>query len=143
MALTISDSLKNKILDGFLNNTAGGTFDSGFLRIYSGSPPGANLATSDTVLVEITLPADSFAAASSGTAAKSGTWETDGGGADATGTAGYFRIVKSGDTNVGGGTEDRIEGTVTLTSGGGDLELDNTSITATQTVTIGSFTLSL
>ena len=141
MALTISDSLKDKILDGFLNNTAGGTFDTGFLRIYSGAPPGANLAATGDLLAEVTLPADAFAAAASGTSAKLGTWEDT--SANTGGTAGYFRMVKSGDTNVADGTEDRIEGTVTLTSGGGDLELDNTNITQTQVVTIGAFTLSL
>jgi len=34
-----------------------------------------------------------------------------------------------------------MQGTVTATGGGGDLELDNTSIAATQKVTITTFTL--
>jgi hypothetical protein len=55
--------------------------------------------------------------------------------ADANGTAGHFRIYDSG------GTTCHIQGSITATGGGGDMELNNTSIAATQTVTITSFTL--
>jgi hypothetical protein len=74
-----------------------------------------------------------MAAASSGSKAKSGTWEDA--SADATGTAAHFRIYASD------GTTQHIQGTVTATGGGGDLTLDNTSITAAQKVTITGFTL--
>lgn len=104
------------------------------LRIYSGSMP-ADCATaaSGTLLAEITLPSDWMAAASSGTKAKSGTW-TDS-SANATGTAGYFRIYDSG------GTTCHVQGTLTATGGGGDMTLDNTSIASAQSVTVSTFTL--
>ena len=104
------------------------------LRIYSGSPP-ADCATaaSGTKLVEMTLPSDWMANASSGSKAKSGTWQDT--SADNTGTAGYFRIYEST------GTTCHLQGTVTATGGGGDLTLDNTSIATGQSVTITGFTL--
>ena len=74
-----------------------------------------------------------MAAAASNSKAKSGTWEDT--SADATGTAAHFRLYQSD------GTTQKIEGTVTATGGGGDLELDSTSITAGQPVTITGFTL--
>lgn len=127
MAITINTTLKNTLLDGIDS-----VFNGGTLTIHTGSAPGANNAASGTVLATITLPADAFAAASSGTKALSGTWQDA--SADATGTAEHFRLVNSGSTQV-------LEGTVTATGGGGDMTLDNTSIAAGQQVTITSFTL--
>lgn len=81
----------------------------------------------------MSLPSDWMAAASSGSKAKSGTWQDA--SADATGTAAHFRIYASD------GTTAHMQGTVTATGGGGDLTLDNTSIASGQSVTITSFTL--
>jgi hypothetical protein len=58
-----------------------------------------------------------------------GTWSDT--SADNTGTAGHYRMTNGSDIE---------EGTVTATGGGGDLTLDNTSITSGQTVTITSWT---
>jgi hypothetical protein len=69
-------------------------------------------------------------AASSGSKSLSGTWQDP--TADATGTAGYFRITGSGGL---------IQGNVTATGGGGDMTIDNMSIAAGQQVTVTSFTL--
>jgi len=79
------------------------------------------------------LPSDWMAAASSGTKALAGTWSDA--SADATGTAAHFRIYDSG------GTVCHMQGTVTGTGGGGDIELNNTSIASTQVVSITSFVL--
>ena len=127
MAITTNTTFKNTILDGF--DTA---FNSGTLEIRTGSAPGAGNAATGTVLATITLPADAFAAASGGTKAKNGTWNDT--SADATGTAAHFRMV--GGSNI-------VEGTVTATGGGGDMELDSTSITSGQTVTITAFSFSV
>ena len=104
------------------------------LRVCSGSMP-ATVATaqSGTQLAELTLPSDWMAAASSGSKALSGTWQDA--SANATGTAGHFRLYDSG------GTTCHAQGTVTATGGGGDLTLDNTSIASGQSVTITSFTM--
>jgi hypothetical protein len=88
-------------------------------------------ADSGTVLATMTLPSDWLAAASSGSKAKSGTWQDT--SADAAGTAAHFRIYASD------GTTAHIQGTVTATGGGGDMTLDNTSIASGQQVTISSF----
>jgi len=103
------------------------------LRIYSGSPP-ADCATaaSGTLLAEATLPSD-WATESNGVLTKSGTWSDS--AANATGTAGYYRIYDSGGTNCG------IQGTVTATGGGGDMTVDNTSFATNQVFTVTSFTL--
>lgn len=115
-------------------------FNSGVLEIRTGAPPGPNAADSGTLLASITLPADAFSGPSTGVLTKAGTWQDA--SADATGTAGHFRIKQSGDTGgASGATDERLEGTVTATGGGGDLTLDNTSIASGQAVTINSFTL--
>lgn len=127
MAITTNTTFKNTVLDGF--DTA---FNSGTLEIRTGSAPGAGNTATGTVLATITLPADAFAAASGGTKAKAGTWQDA--SADATGTAAHFRMT--GGSNI-------VEGTVTATGGGGDMELDSVSITAGQVVTITGFTFSV
>lgn len=130
MAIQFSVGARNGMLDAI--ETAGGT--TPHLRMYTGSPPAdcASAATG-TLLVDATLPSDWMAAASSGSKALSGTWQDA--SADGTGTAGYFRVWDSAVTNC------HIQGTITATGGGGDMTLDNTSITAGQTVTVTMFTL--
>ena len=130
MALQYSVAVRNAQLDA-LETTVG---TAPILEIRSGSPP-ADCATADsgTLLASMTLPSDWMAAASSGSKAKSGTW-TDA-SANATGTAGHWRIKDSG------GTTCHAQGTVTATGGGGDLTLDNTSIASGQAVTISTFAI--
>lgn len=129
MALQFSATVRNAMLDAI--ETAVGA--SAVLKIRSGAAP-ANCATADsgTVLATLSLPADWMAAASSGTKSKSGTWEDA--SADNAGTAGHFRIYASDGVTV------HAQGSVTVTGGGGDMTLDNTSISAAQVVTITSFT---
>lgn len=130
MAIQLSTTVRNARLDT-IESTIG---TSAILRIRSGSVP-ANCAAADagTVLATLNLPSDWMAAASSGSKALSGTWQDT--SADATGTAAHFRVYDSG------GSTCHIQGTVTATGGGGDMTLDNTSITSGQSVTITSFTL--
>jgi hypothetical protein len=78
-----------------------------------------------------------MAAAAAGAKAKSGTWQDT--SADGTGTAGHFRVYNSQATKDG--TTCFMQGSVTITSGGGDMEVDNTSIATGQTVTVTTFTL--
>ena len=130
MAVQLSVAVRNARLDAI--ETAIGT--EAVLKIRTGAAP-ADVATADsgTVLASLTLPSDWLAAASSGSKAKSGTWQDA--SADATGTAGHFRIYASD------GTTAHLQGTVTVTGGGGDLTLDNVSIASGQSVTISSFSL--
>lgn len=130
MAIQFSAAVRNARLDAI--ETAVGT--SAVLKIRSGSVP-ANVATADagTALATLNLPSDWMAAASGGSKALTGTWNDT--SADATGTAAHFRVYASD------GTTAHIQGTVTATGGGGDLQLDSTSITSGQTVTVTAFTL--
>lgn len=144
MAIEISTALRNQIIDGIVNAAAGIDFDGGVLEIRSGTPPGADAADGGTLLASITLPADAFGAAGASTdgqADKAGTWEDT--SADNGGTAGHFRIKQSGDGGGASTADERIEGTVTGTGGGGDIELDNTSISAGQSVEITSFNVNI
>lgn len=128
MAFQFSTAVRNAAIDQ-IETTIGA---APTLEIRSGSVP-ANCAAADsgTVLATMTLPSDWLAAASNGAKTILGTWQDL--SADATGTAGHFRI-KVGSTC-------HIQGTVTLTGAGGDMTLDNTSIVTGQQVTVTAFTL--
>ena len=130
MAIQLSVTVRNARLDAI--ETAIGA--SAVLKIRSGAPP-ATCATADsgTVLATLSLPSDWMAAAASGAKALSGTWQDA--SADAAGTAAHFRIYDSG------GTTCHLQGTITATGSGGDMELDNTNVAAGQQITITGFTL--
>ena len=130
MSLQFSVAVRNAMLDSI--ETTIGT--SAVLKIRSGTVP-ATCATADagTVLATLSLPSDWMAAASSGSKAKSGTWEDA--SADATNTAAHFRLYASD------GTTCHAQGTVTVTGGGGDMEVDNTSFATGQAFSITTFTL--
>ncbi len=128
MAVQLSVAVRNARLDA-IETTIGAT---AVLKIRSGSVP-ADCATADagTVLATLTLPSDWMAAASSGSKAKSGTWQDT--SADATGTAAHFRIYDSGGTVCG------LQGTVGV--GSGELQVDSVSFTAGQSFSITGFTI--
>lgn len=130
MTLKLSAAVRNAMLDAI--ETAVGI--NAVLKIRSGTVP-ADVATSDagTVLATLTLPSDWMAAASGGAKAKAGTWEDA--SADATGTAAHWRLYASD------GTTAHAQGTVTATGGGGDMEVNNTSLASGQPFTVTGFTL--
>jgi len=130
MTIQLSDAVRNARLDS-IESTIG---TSAVLQIRSGSAP-ANCAAanSGTVLATINCPTDYMAAASGGTKAKSGTWSDA--SADATGTAAHFRLFDSTATTC------HLQGTVTATGGGGDMEVSSTSFTAGASFEITTFTL--
>ncbi len=129
MAMQLSVAARNARLDS-IETVAGATAK---LQIRSGAQPATcATAASGTLLAELTLPADYLANASAGSKAKAGTWS---GAAVAAGTAAHFRVVDNA------GTTCHIQGSVTATSGGGDMELDNTNIANGQTVTVNTFTI--
>lgn len=130
MAIQLSTTVRNARLDTIESTIS----TSAVLKIRTGSAP-ANCGTADsgTVLASCTLPSDWMAAASGGAKAKAGTWEDT--SADNTGTAAHFRLYASD------GTTCHMQGTVTATGGGGDMEVDNTSFSAGQAFTVTGFTL--
>lgn len=136
MAVTLTDALVRAILDSGYD----AVFNGGKLQFRSGAPPGPGQTPSGTLLAEETLPADAFAAASGRSKAKAGTWETTG---LAAGTLGHYRLIAVGDTGTATQNEPRQEGTITVTGGGGDMTVDNTSIGVGQTITVTSFSVSI
>lgn len=130
MAIKLSVAVRNARLDA-LESAIGTT---AVLKIRTGAAP-TNIGDADsgTVLATLTLPSDWMAAASSGSKAKSGTWEDA--SADASGTAAHFRLYASD------GTTQHMQGTVTATGGGGDLTVDNVVFAAAQAFTVTGFTL--
>ena len=130
MAFQLSDDVRNATLAAIETTTG----VSPILTISTGSPP-TNCASANTgtVLATMTLPSDFLGAPSSGVVNLLGSWQDL--SADSTGVAGYFRIHNSG------GTSCHMQGSITVTSGGGDMELDNTSIAVGQQISITSFTI--
>ena len=129
MAVYWSDTVRNAVLDAW--ETAIGT--SAVCKIRSGSTP-ADEAASDvgTALATFTRASDWASAAASGAKALASLPLSVTAGQ--TGTASHYRIYASN------GTTCHEQGTVTASGGGGDMEIDNTSITSGQTVRITAFT---
>lgn len=129
MAVEWSDTVAHAVLDAW--ETAIGT--SAVVKVWTGSMPATtSTANSGTELASWSLASDWASAASSRQKSLSGlplsTTAVD------TGTAGYYRIYASN------GTTCHEQGTVTATGGGGDMTIDNTSITTGQTVRITAYT---
>lgn len=102
------------------------------IEIRSGSKPATpETAASGTLLVSITLSGSFSATSGTLTAADPGAVSPT-----AAGTAGYFRVKTSGGTA-------KIDGTVTATGGGGDMQLGSTTISTGVPVDLGapSFTM--
>lgn len=138
MAIQLSAAVQNARLD-VIETTAG---TAAWLLLYSGTPPtNAAAAATGTLLCQMQLPTDWMNAASAGAKTKLGTWSGTGLAAAGAGTAaGHFRIVanNAGSPNL---TACHVQGTVTVTGGGGDMTLDNTSIALNQVVTVNTFSL--
>jgi len=130
MAVQLSVAARNALLDAI--ETAIGA--SAVLKFRTGAAP-ATVATADsgTVLATLNLPADWMAAAASGVKAKLGTWEDL--SADASGTAAHFRVYATD------GVTAHLQGTVTVTGGGGDMTVSNVVFAVGQSFTVTGFSL--
>lgn len=130
MTIQISTNVRNARLDA-IETTIGG---SAVLKIRTGAQPAnCGAADSGSVLATLSLPADWMDAAVGGSKSKAGTWQDA--SADDAGIAAHFRIYATD------GTTCHLQGSISGTGGGGDMELDNTNIAAGQTITITTFTL--
>jgi len=136
----------------------GGSFAELFrncvMRIYSGpQPASADAAETGTLLVEITIGAGAFSAGSptnglnfdpatvaAGILSKSAseTWQ---GTASATGTAGWFRIYGNAYVTGASTTAVRVDGQ--CNTSGAQLNMSSLSVTASGTVTVDSFSVTL
>ena len=129
MAVQMGVLARNARLDS-IETTLGTT---PWLDLRTGAQP-ADCAQADsgTELEHMALPSDFLAAAASGAKAKNGTWS---GTVDAAGTVAHFRLKPGADSSC------EMQGSVTATSGGGDMEIDNVVLAIGQTVTVNTFTL--
>lgn len=126
MALKMATALRNARLDA-ITTFAGASCK---LRIYDGTQP-ATGGTATNLLAELTCNA-TFAPSASGAVLTLNSITNDS-AADATGTATWFRLVKSdGSTHV-------MDGTVGTS--GADLNLNTTSIVTGAVVSVTSFTI--
>lgn len=126
MALAYATTLRDNKLDQI--TTFAGI--SAKLRIYNGTRPATGGAAT-TLLCELIMNATAFAPASASGVLTANAISN--GTAAATGTATWFRIVKSD------GTTFVMDGNVSTS--GADLNLNNTSIATGQTVSVTSFTI--
>lgn len=130
MAIQFSTPIRNARLDAIATVIGA----SAVLIIYTGAQPAnCSEAPTGTVLATLSLPSSWMLAATSGSKSKTGTWSDT--SADASGTAGYFRVYDSLLTTCG------LQGSITITGGAGDMTIDNIDIVSGQTVTITSFVL--
>ncbi len=126
MALALSATLRNNRADAITTFTGG----SALLRVYSGTRP-ATAGTATTLLAELTCNPTFAPAASGGVLTLNAI--TQDSSANATGTATWFRIVKSD------GTTFVLDGDVGTS--GSDLNLNTTSLVAGGPVAVTSFVL--
>lgn len=128
MAFQFSTAVRNASLDA-IETTIG---VSPTLELRSGAAP-ANCAAADTgtVIATIACPADFMAAASAGSKAFLGTWQDL--SADNAGTMAHFRLKQ--------GATCHIQGSVSATGGGGDMTVDNPTLTAGQQFNVTGFTI--
>lgn len=132
MALKTSVAIRNAMLNAI--ETAIGV--SPIMKIRTGAPPADETEPdAGTVVATLALPSDWLLNAADGVKEKSGTWEDA--SADADGIAGHYRVYAAD------GVTCHLQGTVTLTGAGGDLEVDNTNFKATQVFTVTNYSLEM
>ena len=129
MAIKFDTATRNAEMDAV--TTRVGT--SARLRVYNGTRPAnpGTAITTQTMLVELTCNATAFAPAASGGVLTANAISN--GTAAANGTASWFRLFQSN------GTTAIIDGDVGTS--GSDLNLNNTSIATSQTVSVTSFAI--
>ena len=128
MAITVNATTANSMASALA--TAIGS--SATIKVYTGSKPATpETAVSGTLLFTVTVSGSFSASSGSITCSDPGSVSPA-----ASGTAGYFRVATSGGTGI-------LDGTVTATGGGGDMQLGSTSISTGVPVDLGvpSFTV--
>ncbi|HOU23873.1 MAG TPA: hypothetical protein PLN42_06455 [Anaerolineae bacterium] len=126
MGIAYAATLRNSMLDA-ITTLAGA---SALLRIYDGTRP-ATGGTATTLLAELTCNATFAPGAAAGVLTLNAI--TQDSSANSSGTATWFRIVKSD------GTTHVLDGNVGTS--GSDLNLTTTTIVATQPVSVASFVI--
>lgn len=127
MAFGFSTALRNARLDAITTEVG----NAGKIKLYTSPRPTTN-GTATTLIGTLTCGSP-FAGSASGGVLTLNSVAADS-SADATGVVTWARLTKSDDTFV-------ADLSVTATGGGGDLTMDNPSVTATATLTPGTLTI--
>ena len=131
----ISTAARDAACNAIVDLVDGGV-GAGLVKIYTGAAPtNPGDAASGTLLGTLTMSDPAFGASSSGTATASTI--NDDTSADASGTAGYFRILQSDGTTV------VMQGTAGLTGDTPNLVFDNATIVAGGTIGIDTLTVTV
>lgn len=122
--------------DQVLASISGGG-SQGSLRIFSGTVP-ANLTVTPTGTQLVSIPVgttalNAFAATNTGTLVASGNSLPWTGTATNTGTASFFRFYTAAGVAV-------LQGSVSVTGGGGELQLSTLTVTAGNVIAVSAFT---
>lgn len=137
MATRISQAAAAAAANAVVDLLDGGA-GAGYIEIRVGAQPASpNAAATGTLLGTLTLSDPAFGnATTANPAVATASAITSDTNADASGTAGWFRGYDSAGTAV-------IDGSITGTGGGGDMELDDVNIVAGGTIAISSWTVSM
>lgn len=116
-------------------NAYGALLNGGTLKIYTGAQPAVDGAITGTLLATLTLNATAFASATaSGSGGTMNANAITAGTAVATGTAGYFALISSGAATISTGA---------CGTSGQELNLNTTSITLGDTVSVTSYSVTM
>lgn len=111
-------------------NATTALLNSGFIKGYTGTQPGLDVAVTGTLLFTLTFGATAFGASSVGVATANA---ITGANAVATGTLGYFALLKTDGTTV--------VMTGSVGTSGADLNVSSLSIVSGAPVSCSSFTV--
>lgn len=132
MVTRLTNAVRSAMADAAVDLIDAGS-GPGTVQIRTGDQPAtAGTAASGTLLGTLTLSDPAFGAAVNGVATAGAV--TGDASADATGTAGWFRVLDSSGATV-------MDGAISEAGGGGDMILDNVSIVAGGTISITSWTV--
>lgn len=132
MALRLSTTARNNACNGIVDTLDQGSGAAKIRVRTSTQPTNVGDAENGTLLGTLTCSDPAFGNSSTGTATASAiTSDTS---ADASGTAGHFRMLDSDDNPICDGT---------CGQGSGDLSFDNTTIVAGGVIAISSFTVTV
>jgi hypothetical protein len=137
MTMRLGTAVAQAMCDALVDQADAGA-GAGYVEIRTGAQP-ASVATaaSGTLLGTLTLADPAFGAATTASpAVATANAVTGDSSADASGTAGWFRVYDSAGTA-------RWDGAITGTGGGGDMEISNVNVVAGGTINITAWTVSM
>jgi hypothetical protein len=122
----VAPTLSASIADGYRDSFVGMFVEGGTIRIYNGTRPASTSGAGTTLLATVNLAVPAFTAGEPGIAYLADPGEVT---AVASGTATWFRVSSDGGSYI-------FDGSVTVTGGGGDLQLESAALVSGQPVDV-------